>query len=56
MQMFQAGGGECVGEKLPLEGIQGLEPLQTVYMQHLFIYNILQERENPQTYNRVSLK
>ena len=31
MEVFQAGG-ECVGEKLPLEGTQGCYPLQTVDM------------------------
>ena len=29
MEAFQAGG-ECVGEKLPLEGTLGFEPLQTI--------------------------
>jgi len=35
-------GGECVGEKLPLMGTQGFEPLQTIYML-INLFNTLQE-------------
>ena len=54
MEAFQAGD-ESVGEKLPLEGTQGFQPLQTIDM-HKNLYNPLQEREKPKKHNKASLK
>ena len=44
MEVFQAGG-ECVGEKLPLEGTSAFN-----------LYNTLQERENSKKHNRAPLR
>ena len=48
MEAFQAGGGKCVGEKLPLEGTLGFNPFQTIYM-HKNLYNTLEESKTPKS-------
>ena len=47
IEAFLEEGGECVIEKLPLEGTQGFQPLQIIYM-HRNLNNTLQEREHSQ--------
>ena len=44
-----------MGEKFPLEGTLGFDPLQIIYM-HTNLHNTLQERETPKKGNRASLK